>query len=119
MKKLTALVALSSIATCALTTVQADPISETRTMTVHYGDLNTTNSLGAAALYARIHHAAKVVCQGFESNRNLPLTRQYEDCVHQALVGAIADVNQAAVTAYAATRGIVPAETTTKIAFNK
>ena len=107
MKSLTTLAAIAACGLC--TSVWADTILEPRSVTVHYEDLNTNNSYGAATLYKRIHAAAVTVCSDIGPSRTLTLLGSYASCVHGAISVAIARVNRPAVTEYAASRGIVPA----------
>jgi UrcA family protein len=86
---------------------------------VQFADLNTSNAPGAAVLYRRIKRAAESVCSGIEAGHELALHMLYAKCVHTALSKAVADVNSPAVSAYAAARGVVPAERTTTIARNQ
>jgi UrcA family protein len=109
-KNLTTLVATTTLAACSVCTFAlADTSLEPRSVTVHYEDLNTNNSYGAATLYKRIHAAAVTVCSDIGPSRTLTLLGSYASCVHGAISVAIARVNRPAVTEYAASRGIVPA----------
>jgi UrcA family protein len=60
--------------------------------TVSYADLNLSNTAGAAALYARIKSAARVVCEP-QLNRELAMNTNYKRCVDEAIGRAVADVN--------------------------
>jgi UrcA family protein len=110
MKNLTTMIAVASFALSIGTIARADSTAEFRSETVKYSDLNTTDVQGAAALYQRLANAAKNVCRELEPGRSLGLMRPYNTCVHNAISNAVADVDRPAVSAYAAARGVVPAE---------
>lgn len=114
MKKLTILAATALGACAAGTSAWADSNLEPRSITVHYGDLNTNTRSGAAMLYLRIRIAAETVCGDQGSARSLVLLSRYAGCVHGAIGAAVAYVNRPEVTEYAAARGIVPADTQPK-----
>jgi UrcA family protein len=67
-------------------------------ITVNYGDLNLSNPQGAAALYSRIQAAAKDGCWSFEGP-GIQATLQYNGCVDEAIVGAVTQVNNPALSA--------------------
>jgi UrcA family protein len=110
MKNLTTIIAVASFALSIGTIAHADSTSELRSVTVKYADLNTTNVEGAAVLYHRLTNAAKSVCRDLEPGRSLGLMSVYNSCIQKALSNAVADVDRPAVSAYAAARGVVPAE---------
>jgi UrcA family protein len=118
MKTLKALIpatALAALYSCAPVWAAT---SETRSVTVHFEDLNINNALGAARLYQRIEYAAKDVCGGnLAPQRVLVLSSLYATCVRGAIAGAVAHVNHPAVTEYAAARGIVPARPARQVKF--
>jgi len=116
MKNLTTFIAVASFALSICTIARADSVSDLRSETVKYADLNTANVEGAAVLYQRLRNAAKTVCRDLEPGRSLGLMRPYADCVHSALSNAITSVDRPAVTAYAAARGIGMESTAIKIA---
>jgi UrcA family protein len=65
---------------------------------VRYADLNLSKSEDASQLYARLERAASVVCrtyEGFELSRK----RMQEACEQEALSAAVAQVDNAALTA--------------------
>lgn len=66
---------------------------------VRYPDLDLSKMAGAAALYSRISHAARVVCQAFDS-RQPDMTAKYDACLQQAVAKAVADVNSPLVSQY-------------------
>jgi UrcA family protein len=116
MKNLTTMIAVASFALSIGTIAHADTVSDVRSETVKYADLNTSVDQGAAALYHRLTSAAKTVCRDLEPGRRLGLMGPYDRCVHNALSNAVADVDRPAVTAYAAERGVVPESSSIKIA---
>lgn len=67
--------------------------TETRSITVKFGDLNVSNPEGAAALYARIRSAAKSVCSP-EQSPNDPFDTDFRACVHKAIADAVTKVNR-------------------------
>jgi UrcA family protein len=72
----------------------ADPMQKA----VRYADLNLSNPQDASQLYARLERAAAVVCrtyEGFELSRK----RMHEACEQEALSAAVAQVDDAALTA--------------------
>lgn len=121
MNNLTSLLAAATLAACGLsTTVRADSILEPRSMTVHFGDLDTNSTYGAAVLYRRIKFAAETVCGDPGSVRAMRLLASYRTCVHAAIADAVAKVNRPTVTEYAVARGVAPgAPNRTKIALNE
>jgi UrcA family protein len=110
MKNLTILAATTLLACASGTTAWADSNLESHSITVHYEDLNTNTPRGASMLYLRIRIAAETVCGDLGSTRSLVLLSRYAGCVHSAIGAAVASVNRAAVTEYAAARGVVPAD---------
>ena len=108
MKNLTILAATTIAAFGVCTSVWADTILEPRSVTVHFEDLDINNTPGVAILYKRIGAAAEVVCNDVGSSRSLAFLWRYKSCVHSAISVAVARINRAAVTEYAAARGIVP-----------
>jgi UrcA family protein len=74
------------------------------TTTVKYADLDLSTSQGAAALYNRIRFASEAVCA--PADRDLASTFRRQQCLKQAITGAVAKVNQPALSAlYAAKYG--------------
>jgi UrcA family protein len=65
---------------------------------VKYGDLNLSNPQGSATLYSRIQAAAKDVCWQFDGP-GIQATLQYNACVDEAIVGAVSQVNDPALSA--------------------
>jgi UrcA family protein len=108
MKNLTTLAASVIAAWGVCTSVWADTILEPRSVTVHFEDLDINSTPGVATLYKRIRSAAAFVCNDLGTSRSLVYLGRYKTCVHGAVSVAVARINRAAVTEYAAARGIVP-----------
>jgi UrcA family protein len=79
-------------ATDAMAAAQA-----TRSVTVNYGDVNLATLAGASTLYERLQGAARTVCG--DQGRRMAELRDWEDCYHGAIDGAVAAVNNPIVTA--------------------
>jgi len=69
-----------------------------RTYTVRFADLDISKFEGAKELYARIRHAASVVCKPVESAYLLQ-TGQY-DCMSKAITDAVARVDRPLLSQY-------------------
>ena len=109
MKNLTALFTVTAIAVLGATSAWAGEPFGTRAVPVRFADLDTSSAAGAAALYNRIANAAHSACHEMRPGLDLGLITPYRLCVHEALAGAIVKVNLPAVSAYARTRGVLPA----------
>ena len=70
---------------------------ETYRATVHYGDLDLKTHQGADALYSRINLAATRVCED-EPEPYVRLSREYKVCRHEAISGAVKEINNPLVT---------------------
>jgi len=103
MKKPTLILA-ATLAACLSTFASAQSVNPP-TVTVHFEDLDSASTAGAAALYHRIRGAAETVCRALDPGRSLELLPAYANCVHVAVSDAIAKVNRPALTAYAAAHG--------------
>lgn len=110
MKNLTTMIAVASFILSIGTIAHADSAGEFRSETVKYADLNTASDQGAAVLFHRLTNAAKSVCRDLEPGRSLGVMNAYNSCIQKAVSHAVADVDRPAVSAYAASRGIVTAE---------
>jgi UrcA family protein len=88
---------LGSLSACT-DAAAAEQATEVATRTVSYADLDLTRNAGAAALYSRIHFAAKQVCEP------VSVTWTWLDparrCIEAAITRAVADVNAPALTGY-------------------
>ena len=70
-----------------------------RTYVVRFQDLDLSKIDGATALYARLRHAARVVCDPLES-REMGLAEKYRACMNKAIADAVASVNRPLVSQY-------------------
>ena len=83
----------------------ADP-TDVRTTIVKYADLDVSTPQGAASLYNRIRFASETVCSPSGQGDLAAMTRS-QKCVKEAIAGAVAKVNQPALSAvYAAKFGV-------------
>jgi UrcA family protein len=87
-------------AACALVASQvfAQAI-QVRSETVHFADLNTDTPSGVAALYGRIHAAARRVC-AVSGERDLARARLAADCAARAEAAAIDRLDLPKLTAF-------------------
>ena len=84
----------------------ADP-TDVRTTIVKYADLDVSTPQGAASLYNRIRFASETVCSP-SGQGDLAAMSRSQKCVKQAIAGAVAKVNQPALSAvYAAKYGVL------------
>jgi UrcA family protein len=74
---------------------------------VKYADLDISTSQGAATLFSRIRSAAEAVCLPVDQ-RDLATMFLRKQCVKQAIEGAVAKVNQPALSAVYAAKYHVP-----------
>ena len=77
----------------------AEP-SDVPAVEVHYADLDLTRSAGIAALYGRLKSAAETACGYFAATRDLEIAARTRECVHTALMTAVAKVDRPALSAY-------------------
>ena len=73
------------------------PTDEARSVRVSYADLDLNKEPDAARLYARLRHAAEVVCD-IGGTRDLGAVVQHQACFEKALGEAVAAVGSAKVT---------------------
>lgn len=107
------LLKMKCVVPCTLLAILAGPVSAVAaiveqsdlppTRVVKFGDLDLNRNEGAAALYSRINEAAREVCQPL-SVWALSLLAQMNECRHQAIAHAVADVNSSALTKYYQTK---------------
>jgi UrcA family protein len=90
--------ALITVATFAGTVAHAD--DKVPSLTVRYADLNLNSAEGAATLYKRILIAARTVCPGDESDRQLRPISVRPSCTDQSVARAVSQVNSSALNAY-------------------
>jgi UrcA family protein len=76
------------------------PVSDgAKQYVVRFADLDLSKMAGASALYVRLQHAARVVCDPLES-RDLSLAAKYRACVDQAVTHAVASVDRPLLSQY-------------------
>jgi UrcA family protein len=80
------------------------PIGQTLQQKVSFADLNLDRPEGIAALYKRVHAAAASLCSVTESGGE-SLAPAKPGCVAASTSQAVAAINNAALTAYANSRG--------------
>jgi UrcA family protein len=66
---------------------------------VRFADLDLSKMAGATALYVRLQHAARAVCDPLQS-RNLAFAAKYRACMDQAVTGAVTSVNRPLLSEY-------------------
>ena len=93
----------------------ANADSPPQTLTVQFGDLNLNNAQGVDALFKRIKHAAKSVCNQYEG-RTLKEKQLYSDCVETALSTAIARVDRPVLSRYLVERSARPRDVSVPVA---
>ncbi len=81
----------------------ADLDTPARSVHVSISGLDLTRPQGISRLYSRIRTAARSVCAPFEG-RELAQFQQHEECVQQAIDGAVGQVANRDLTAYADSR---------------
>ena len=74
------------------------------TTIVKYGDLDVATSQGAATLYNRIRFASEGLCSPLNDHGDFRAAFRWQKCVKQAIAGAVAKVNQPALSAVYATK---------------
>jgi UrcA family protein len=116
MKNFTTLVAIATFAGCILTAPHADAGTDRHTETVRFADLNTAKAKDTSVLYNRVAQAAHNVCSDLDVTGTLAATARFSRCWHLAAKNAVAKINLPTLTAYAVTRGIVPAAADIQIA---
>ncbi len=72
-------------------------------VTVKFGDLNISNSQGAAVLYGRIRAAAERVCSPYDES-GLEAKMRLSACIDKAIFGAVTKVNAPALSAVYSTK---------------
>jgi UrcA family protein len=66
---------------------------------VRFSDLDVSKPEGATALYARIRHAARIVCAPGES-REMGLAAIYRACMEDSIASAVAKVDRPLLSQY-------------------
>jgi len=97
------LASASILGLAIFTSSQAAEAPESRT--VNFADLDITRIENAAVLFTRIRGAAKSVCDGYYSSRDLVRKQQYAACYRTAMSNAVAKVDEPVLTDYVARRG--------------
>lgn len=98
---------LTSLISSFSTVCNAAEPTDVRTTTVKYADLDLSTPQGAASLYNRIRFASEAVCSP-SGQGDLAAMSRSQKCVKQAIAGAVAKVNQPALSAvYAAKYGVL------------
>ena len=77
-----------------------DPAYEPASQLVQYSDLNLNSHQGIARLYQRIEAAAKGVCASDGRTRSLAEWSQARTCAIASVARAVAQVDNAALTAF-------------------
>src|SRR5271166_2256631 len=76
------------------------PVSDgAKQYVVRFADLDLSKMTGATALYVRLQHAARAVCDPREG-RELAFDTRFRACVDQAVTSAVARVNSPLVSEY-------------------
>lgn len=82
----------------ALSTLQ--PVSEgVQRYVVRFADLDLSKTAGVAALYARLGHAARLVC-GVADSREMGIAAINRACIAQAVANAVTGVNSPLLSQY-------------------
>ena len=66
---------------------------------VRFPDLDLSKMDGAAALYARLQHAADMACDSLRS-RDIGIAGKYRACMQHAVADAVASVNRPLLSQY-------------------
>jgi UrcA family protein len=113
-----AIIAATSALSLSVLSVAAAGTDGAPSTTVRFADLDLTRVEGSAALYSRLTVAAKTVCHELDSGDsahgilNPRLQERYQECIHQAIAGAAARINQPTFSAYVSTKMTLPANST-------
>lgn len=90
---------LGSLSACT-DAAAAEQAKEVATRKVSYADLDLTRDAGAAALYSRIHFAARQVCEPVSDTWTWRVLEPARRCIEAAITRAVADVNAPVLTSY-------------------
>jgi UrcA family protein len=89
-----------AIASSFATVCAAADSNDFPSVVVKFGDLNVSNSRGAAALYGRIKAAARDVCKAYDvSSGRFQRASTSDPCVRKAIEEAVTKVGQPALFA--------------------
>jgi UrcA family protein len=72
---------------------------DTRSVRIHYQDLNLDTEAGASALYSRLTRAVKDVCGSEEEIIDISQLKDIESCRRQSLANAVKAVDRPMLTA--------------------
>jgi UrcA family protein len=97
-RSLIAVAALTALISSFSAACKAADFTDAPTMVVKYGELDVSTSQGAAKLYNRIRFASEQVCSPFDQG-DVASKFRWQQCVKQAISGAVAKVNQPALSA--------------------
>jgi UrcA family protein len=112
MKNLTALIAVAGFTAVLCANAQAGVAFGVPTEAVRFTTPDADNAAAVATLYRRIDAAAGKVCGQRLAPGSSFVSRSWQGCVQSAMRDALAKVNIPAVTAYAATQGVLGYEST-------
>ena len=99
MNHITTMFLTSVLAASAQLAFAADPDASRRHTEVHFADLSLSTAAGVAALYQRLHGAAREVCRE-EGTRDLGSRGRVKACVTAAVSAAVTQINDPALTTY-------------------
>ena len=77
----------------------ASGLDDTRSVMVHYSDLNLATEAGASALYSRLTRAVKDVCGSELEIIDISQLKDIESCRKQSLANAVTAVDRPMLTA--------------------
>jgi UrcA family protein len=90
MKQILAAIFVAALATTAFAAPAAAETAESRSVVVHFGDLDPARTEDAALLLKRIDRAARRACGGRPAGAAmLTEARGYRSCVRKAVAGAV------------------------------
>jgi UrcA family protein len=92
-----AAIALAPVLTAHPALAAEGPQQERRQVVVHYSDLDLSQSRDAERLYGRIVKAARIAC-GYDPRSELRRLTISENCIHEAIANAVAQVNSTQLT---------------------
>lgn len=87
---------VSVVCLVASASALASDAHSSRSLTVHYSDLNLSSLAGATTLYQRISGAARFVCG--EQGRRFDEQKRWKACYQSAVADAVATVNSPLLT---------------------
>ena len=109
-RRLIATAIVSAVASSFAVVCAAADDTETVSVVVKFGDLNISNTQGAATLYGRIVAAAQNVCGPYDSSDvfHHGTRARVNACVHKAIADAVTKVGQPELFAVYNTRNRQP-----------